>query len=254
MLLASSAIQASILVSLSVLLHRADISPAEVLIIVAELGFAFLPATMALLSIDSGGQGLGVTIFVASTLWYDGILTWFWARGYAALPLLDTTNAAFFYTQVSLTGWFRTLNLVMACCLWFPLCGLLWLGGYLVRQSYTFYWEREEERRRRLLGDRAENGEEPKLIEYALAFTPFLAVCSLIFSLPLLIVGAEKMIQWNGLSPNTDLSAPGQVIPFAVGVVGLLDALMGIWRHARRPDDHILRSQRTGRGISDLMG
>lgn len=39
------------------------------------------------------------------------------------------------------------------------------------------------------------------------------------------IAGAERIIAINHLSPATDLSQPGQSIPFAIGIIQLLDGL-----------------------------
>jgi hypothetical protein len=56
------------------------------------------------------------------------------------------------------------------------------------------------------------------------------AILFLVFTLPLLIGASERMIQWNELSPNNDLSTPGQLIPFAVGLVELVDSAFGVVR------------------------
>lgn len=233
MLLAAASVQAAILTSLSVLLSRNDISPAEMLIILDMLTFTTLPASLALLTVDSGGQGLGVFLFVIDTLWTNGLTTWFWAKGYRILPLLDTSNAGFFYTRVQIDGWFRIFNLVYACLAWGLEIGIICLGVYLLRRSFGYF------------GDEDDVFEESKFIAFILPTVPWSAVGSLVLTIPLLVVGTEKMIQWNGLSPNTDLSAPGQVIPFAVGVVGLCDAFLGILRHLTTDGDRVLGGRDT---------
>ncbi len=106
-----------------------------------------------------------------------------------------------------------------------------------------YYWEKRVDN---------DDDEPPKLIDVMLHFAPLVAVGSLVLTLPLLIVGAERMIQWNGLLPTSDLSAPGQVIPFGVGLVSLVDAILGVLRHSR-PGDHFLRSARTGRNFADSL-
>lgn len=86
-LLPTISVQAAILVSLSVLLARDSISLAEVLIILDILSFTMLPTMLAVVSIDSAGQGLGISLFVISILWTQILNTWFWAKGYLTITL-----------------------------------------------------------------------------------------------------------------------------------------------------------------------
>jgi hypothetical protein len=39
----------------------------------------------------------------------------------------------------------------------------------------------------------------------------------------LTIAGVEKIIQYNGLTPQTDLSSPGQIIPLVLGIIVFID-------------------------------
>lgn len=39
------------------------------------------------------------------------------------------------------------------------------------------------------------------------------------------IVSSEKIVQYNGLSPENDLSIPGHAIPLAVGILFLIDSI-----------------------------
>ena len=39
------------------------------------------------------------------------------------------------------------------------------------------------------------------------------------------IVGVEEIISYNGLSPQNDLSQPGQMIPFVLGIITLIEGL-----------------------------
>jgi hypothetical protein len=233
MLLAAASVQAAILASLSVLLSRDSISPAEMLIILDMIAFTTLPAILALITVDSRGQGLGVVLFVVDTLWANGLTTWFWAKGYNTLPLLGTSNAGFIYTRVQIDGWFRTFNLVYASLAWVGEVGILILGAYLLQQSFGYFEDEENEFK------------ESSVIDFILPVIPWSALIMLIFTIPLLVVATEKMIQWNNLSPTTDLSAPGQVIPFAVGVVGLCDASLGIIRHLVTKGDRALGGRNT---------
>lgn len=60
----ATSVQAAILVSVSVLLARDSISPTEMLIIAHMISFLLLLSVLALLTLDSTGQGLNVALFV----------------------------------------------------------------------------------------------------------------------------------------------------------------------------------------------
>ena len=83
------------------------------------------------------------------------------------------------------------------------------------------------------------------IIDLMVLGIPWCALVLLFFTIPLFVVAAEKMIQWNDLSPTTDLSSPGQVILFAVGFVGICDACLGIIRHLTTRGDHVVGGRGT---------
>ena len=45
-------------------------------------------------------------------------------------------------------------------------------------------------------------------------------------NLVLTIAGVEMTIKYNGLSPEKSLTTPGQLIPFTIGTIVLLDGLV----------------------------
>jgi hypothetical protein len=233
MLLAATTVQVAILTSLSVLIARDIISPAETLIILDMIIFPLLPAMLALVSLDSAGQGLGILLFVINAVWAQVLMTWFWAKGYNTLPLLGTSNAAFILTQVSITGWFRTFSLIYSCIGCFGVSFIIPFGAYLLRHSFASFEDADRE------------FESPAYFNVILTVIPSFAVVLLFFTVPFLVVAAEKMIQWNDLSPTTDLSAPGQVIPFAVGVVTFCDAFLAIVRHWTTAGDRVVGGRDT---------
>jgi len=57
---------------------------------------------------------------------------------------------------------------------------------------------------------------------------------SLVFSFT--ITGAEEIIQKNNLSPQTDLTQPGQLIPLIIGGVIMADGMLGVvkWYNLRK--------------------
>jgi hypothetical protein len=46
-----------------------------------------------------------------------------------------------------------------------------------------------------------------------------------IFILVLTILGVEKTIEYNELSPRNDLSQPGQMIPFVLGIITIIEGM-----------------------------
>lgn len=81
---------------------------------------------------------------------------------------------------------------------------------------------------------------ERSIIDFIAPFISWFALLQVIFAITLLVVAAEKMVQRNNLSPTTDLSALGQLIPFDVGVVGLCDAWLGILGHFVTKGDRVV--------------
>jgi len=156
------------------------------------------------------------------------LTTWFWAKGYRILPLLGTSNAGFFYIQVEINGFFRIFSVICA------LHWLVWrdlfisLGAYLLQRSFGYFEDEDNEFKER------------SIIDFIAPFISWFALLQVIFAITLLFVAAEKMVQRNNLSPTTDLSALGQLIPFDVGVVGLCDAWLGILGHFVTKGDRVV--------------
>lgn len=59
--------------------------------------------------------------------------------------------------------------------------------------------------------------------------------------LVLTIAGVEKIIGYNDLSPQNDLSQPGQLIPFVLGIITVIEGLSSAWKpeppHVEEHDD-----------------
>jgi hypothetical protein len=55
-----------------------------------------------------------------------------------------------------------------------------------------------------------------------------------LFMWVLAIISCEKIIQWNGLSPENDLSRPGQAIPLVVGILILMDGILNLLKEPAR--------------------
>ena len=48
------------------------------------------------------------------------------------------------------------------------------------------------------------------------------------------LAGSEEIIKLNGLTPQTDLSQPGQSIPFAIGIIVAVDGLAAAIKPGRK--------------------
>jgi hypothetical protein len=172
-LLPFATLQTAILAILCVQCNQNALSPAEVLIAGNLVEFVCLISSILLIAADPCGQGLSISLMTMNSLWGVGFMMWFWGRGYRTLPDLGTQNAAFFWMQVALDGWF--------------------------------------------------------------------------LALPFVIAGAEKEIQWNGLVPSEDWSSLAQLVPFLIGLVGLLDVgLMAfrVFNHGQREKEEELERKR----------
>jgi len=62
-------------------------------------------------------------------------------------------------------------------------------------------------------------------------FNAFLGLAVLVLT----IAGVEKTIQYNSLSAPTDLTRPGQIIPFMLGIVTLLEGVSKAFRPYKPP-------------------
>jgi hypothetical protein len=230
-LLASSVLQFSILASFSVLIRRSgleSLSPAEALLMLNMLSFSTTPTMCAIFGVKVGGHNasghaLGIGIFIVDSLWLASLLTWFWATGYRTLPSLGTPGSAFFYTRVSITGWFRILGLVLVVFNWIFILLLVAFGIYLWLKSIGWWWTKE---------DPDEHDWETVVQRIVVAY----AIFFVLWALAPQVAAAEMIIRYNNLEPNNDLSSPGQLIPFVTGIVTLLDSVLGVCRHIRHRD------------------
>jgi hypothetical protein len=99
---------------------------------------------------------------------------------------------------------------------------------------------RAKKAERKLLGEKLR---KRKLIMMGLGFVV------LVFT----IAGVEKIIEYNSLSPTSDLSTPGQIIPFILGIITLI---IGV-THAIKPYEDTTsaktRSMTSGQPVSSSM-
>ena len=210
-------------------------------------------------------DSISLMLFILTMVWTNVATTWSYAKLWHSLPLLDTENIVFFFAPVSVTGWFRIFALVMSLFSWLSLLNeiplFIKIGKTALRCYFKGMSELPDEDRKRLkdsemmttliapimpllkrLEQRRELGPDPELptgsplerertrktLEGLLL--PIFLLPVAIFAWALLIVMAEKTISLNNLSPATDLSAPGQLIPLVAGISVALDSAFFICR------------------------
>jgi len=226
MKLAGASIILALLGSWCVVLHRQEISPVEAWIILAMIGVLYLPAGCAISCPRAiVGEGVGTFAMLAATLWHTFAMIVFWASIYKKLPILDTPDVAFFFAKVSIRHWFRDFMLAISI---FQLVFdfIICIGGASLLIIGAQSWcegEDEPDLERLLPNYDLEDGEA--------LFRSSAVFCAI----PCLIgiVGIEMMIKWNGLHPVSDMAQPGQAIPLAIGIIILVDGLMGLCQPAR---------------------
>ena len=110
--LAASANMIAILISWFIVATRRTISPCETQLVLTLAASLANPATCAIQNPDVIiGEGIGIFFVTAALGLSTSSLLWFWIKLYKELPILGTKNRAWFFANVSITGWFRGLML-----------------------------------------------------------------------------------------------------------------------------------------------
>ena len=246
--LACASIAISILASWSILARDKLISPCEACLVTFILNSVTIPATLTLFKPNTiAGEGIGLMLFLLTMLWTTVATTWTNAKLWHTLPLLDTENVVFFFVPVSVTGWFRIFSLVSVSLSWPFILAMIsffiMIGKTALRCYFKGMSELPDEDRKRLkdletLGPAIFITQllkpltrERELDSWLLAIVQ---ISVAIFLWALLVVMAEKTISLNNLSPATDLSAPGQLIPLVSGLSVALDGIFFICRPSGR--------------------
>jgi hypothetical protein len=228
--LSASIIIIALLSSWTVLVRGQEISPCETWLVITLTASFTVPLGMALFNRHTIiGEGIGIFFVVISLLWLGISTTRFWANLYLELPISGTHNLVFFFTAVDVTGWFRIVMFVVCAlsCVVHIAWGL-WAFVPMIWVAIKAWLEGKTE-------GEAEISEQPCFRKYA----PWLRRCQFTlgaFAWILTIVGAEKIIEYNHLVPNSDLSQPGQAIPLIVGSIIALDGFSTVFRPKAHPD------------------
>ena len=256
--LAVSANTIAVLISWTILARRKAFSPCEAWLVLSIIGLLFFPAGASLCNVEKiVGEGIGIFIVVVSSTWLFISILWLFISLMYRLPQLGTTNTAWIFVPVPLDGWFRVLMLVVASL--FLLSSVLTAVGatLLIHQAMECWYTGEDtdhdldSRLRNMKKDVLRFsrwiscGLESKGAPWVLRWTrgadkligPLhfykIATCSFRWVLCGLglffwifgIVSCEKIIRWNALEPEMDLSKPGQTIPLVIGIFTTVDGI-----------------------------
>lgn len=245
--LAASANMIAILASWTVLVLNRNISPCEAWLVITLMSLLGVAAGLTLYNPELIiGEAWGLTLVCVSQLWAFASAIWFWTTLYRTLPQLGTKGIVWFFTSVEVTGWFRMFCLVMNSV--YGAVNAISVGvglpGYLIMSHATWMAERDD----------LKWIEVPELVAFAEAndpyrgaqlrkfqarwkkaketlriWTPFAwTVSALTFVFT--IAGAETIIQKNNLSPQSDLTQPGQLIPLTIGAIIMVDGMLSMVR------------------------
>lgn len=215
----------AVLLSWTILAQRKSFSACEAWLILSIIGTFVFPGGAALCTIrDVADEGIGIVAIWISILWLFSSIIWLFASLVYQLPSLGTSNIVWIFKQEPITGWFRTLTLAIGCVLLVTSFLTALTSAILVRAA-THAWYAGKERAK--IPWKQVEEEALRSFKYSQCMAGLLMWV-------LAIISCEKIIQWNGLSPENDLSRPGQAIPLVVGILILMDGIGDLFKEPAR--------------------
>ncbi|KAJ5737650.1 uncharacterized protein N7483_002775 [Penicillium malachiteum] len=216
--IASGSITVSILASWFNYAAEAAFSPSEAIVVLMILMSLSFPAKYTLLNPRTiMDETIGVITLLLTELATCTALLWTFSSLVHTLPRLGTPNVMFFFSPVSLTGWFRYLALVY---LVIDAITSLYLA-YRIVCVLMIVWKCYAANRRELYEE--ESAQIVKIIKWS--EDQFMLTIILWLVWVFAIVAVETTLQWNHLTPLNDLRSPGQLIPFVTGCILLIDSI-----------------------------
>jgi len=127
--LAASSNIIAILISWTILVRQKEISPAEARLVLGLLGLFLAPGLTSLLNSQYAvEESVGMALLLVSIVWVNIANLWFWASLYRELPALGTAGRVWYFTSVSVTGWYRTYMLVAFSIITITtMTGVIWI-------------------------------------------------------------------------------------------------------------------------------
>lgn len=206
----------AVLLSWSILAQRKLFSACEAWLILSIIGTFVFPGGAALCNIeDVAGEGIGIISIWVSILWLFSSIIWLFASLLHHLPMLGTSGEVWIFLSVRIDGWFRILMLSVGCAL-LVISLLTALRSTIFIKKAAYAWYAGENH-----ADVAWTDDQREALT---SFRYSQCIAGLLMW-ALAIVSSEKIIQWNGLSPEKDLSRPGQAIPLVIGILILMDGI-----------------------------
>ncbi|KAI1175749.1 hypothetical protein F4777DRAFT_578714 [Nemania sp. FL0916] len=223
--IASGSIVISILASWYVFAACRTFSASEA-IITLLMTLSFPGRATLLFPRTIAGETIGLVTLLVVTLSRSGAFIWTFAVLVDILPLMGTDDVVFFFTEVPIRGWFRILAL--ALCIIDSVSSLLF--AHKVVRITAIAWRCYREGRAE--ATECEIIKIKKILKWEKSKT-YASILNWLMWV-LVIVSVELTLQWNHLTPSTDISAPGQIIPFVTGIVILIDSgfVVGWWAAA----------------------
>lgn len=219
--LAASSIMLAELSSWTSLVRREMISPCEAWLVITLLSSLGLGASVAVANpYTIEGEGLGIALTAVALVWNNISALWFFVDLSRSLPTLGTNDLVFMFAPVNVTHWFRTFmivnlsfNIVSSILLLYSWGKLTWLAAMIWLHIDTAEDLEMDEATEKTVGDFRKG---------LCAFALFVWIMT--------IAAAEKIIEYNDLSPENDLSKPGQTIPLVIGILIALDGVASMIR------------------------
>jgi hypothetical protein len=227
----------AVLLSWTILAQRKSFSACEAWLILSIIGTFVFPGGAALCNIqDVAGEAVGIVAIWISILWLFSSIIWLFASLLYHLPTLETSNTVWIFVQEPIDGWFRILMLVVGCILLTISFFTAFTSATLVRKAMLAWCADDPEEvdtKIPWMKSEATKGEAQKIeATKSKALKSFrYSQCSAgLLMWVFAIVSSEKIIQWNGLSPENDLSRPCQAIPLVVGILILMDGIGDLFK------------------------
>lgn len=215
----------AVLLSWTILAQRKSFSPCEAWLILSITGTFVFPGGAALCNIeDVAGEGIGIAAIWVSILWLFSSIVWLFASLLHRLPVLGTPYVVWIFVRVRIDGWFRTLMLVVGCVLLAASFLTALTSTILISKATSAWYAGKTE---------AKIPWTKKQKDALKSFRYSQCMAGLIMWV-LAIISCEKIIQWNGLSPENDLSRPGQAIPLVIGILILMDGILNLLKEPAR--------------------
>lgn len=217
-----------ILLSWSILMARKALSFCEAFLILIEVSCFLLPGLFIVVDFETAANEIvGLIGLLVARWWTNAGGLWLFTTYYMHLSRYGTSNAGWAFARVRLDGWFRILVIVLYSISCFLLLAASISVVFLIRFILRY---REDESLingafKKRFNDNVERIKELSTIVRCVG--GMFSFVLWIFS----VAACEMIIVWNGLSPETSLTRPGQTIPLTIGIIIAVDGFSSILKH-----------------------